>query len=83
VLSIVLGSLLGFILTYIASKTGIDYTGIEFAGATFRQLIYPVFAAKQYIIFPIAVFLITVIVGIYPAIYAARLSPAHALRRSL
>jgi ABC-type lipoprotein release transport system permease subunit len=83
VLSIVLGIILGFILTFIISKTGIDYTGIEFAGVTFRRLLYPVLKVKQFIVYPIWVFVLTTLVGIYPAIYAARMSPARAMRRSL
>jgi ABC-type lipoprotein release transport system permease subunit len=83
IVSIVLGSVMGLILTYITSRTGIDYTGIEFAGVTFRQLLYPVLQVDQFVIFPIAVLILTMLVGVYPAVYAARLTPARALRRSL
>jgi len=83
ILSIVLGNIFGFVLTYIMSKVGIDYTGIEFAGVTFRELLYPVLEFQQFIYYPIWVFVLTVIVGIYPAVYAARLSPANAMRKVL
>ena len=83
ILSIVLGNILGFILTYIMTKIGIDYTGIEFAGVTFRNLLYPVLTVRQFIFYPFWVFVLTVVVGIYPAVYAARLSPAKTIRKVL
>jgi len=82
VLSILFGELLGFGLTYAISVVGIDYTGIEFAGVTFRELLYPVLQVDQFIIYPFWVFVFTVVIGVYPAIYAARLSPADALRKT-
>jgi ABC-type lipoprotein release transport system permease subunit len=83
VLSIILGNIIGFILTYIVTKVGIDYSGIEFAGVTFRHLIYPVMKVQQFIFYPFWAFILTIIVGIYPALYAAKLTPASAIRKSL
>jgi ABC-type lipoprotein release transport system permease subunit len=81
--SIVLGIFMALVSTYISAKTGIDYTGVEFAGVTFRELLYPVMHLSQYTFYPFWVFVFTTIVGIYPAVHAARLSPADAMRRSL
>ena len=83
ILSIILGSIIGFAVTYLAAHVGIDYRGIEFAGTTFRDFLYPVLRVKQFIEYPILVFLLTSIVGIYPALFAARMLPAEAMRRSL
>ncbi len=83
VLSIGLGDLLGFIITYIVSKVGIDYTGIEFVGVTFRELLYPVMNINQFLYYPIWVFGFTVLVGLYPAFYAARMKTAEALRKTM
>jgi len=83
VISIVLGLLLGLAITYISSQTGIDYGGIEFAGVTFRELLYPELQAQQFILLPLCVFLLTIMVSLYPAVYAARLQPAEAMRKSL
>jgi ABC-type lipoprotein release transport system permease subunit len=80
--SIVLGCILGFIITLIVATTGIDYTGIEYVGVTFRKLIYPVLDVRQFVEYPLWVFVFTVCVGLYPAIHAARMSPAAAMRRS-
>lgn len=83
VISIILGIALGMILTGILSYTGIDYRGIEFAGATIHELIYPVASPGHYIGFSIGVFIFTIIVGLYPAWAAGRLRIADALRKSL
>jgi ABC-type lipoprotein release transport system permease subunit len=83
VLSNFLGSAMGFILTYIVTKTGIDYRGIEFAGTAFYDLIYPVLQMRQFIIYPVVVFFFTLAVGLYPALYAARMSITGAMRKSL
>jgi ABC-type lipoprotein release transport system permease subunit len=81
-LSIILGAILGLIVTYIVMQTGINYTGIEFAGVTFRKLLYPVLTFKQFVVYPAVVFVFTLLVALYPAAYAARLTPAKAMRRS-
>ncbi len=81
-LSIVLGAIMGLIVTAIVMHTGINYTGIEFAGVTFRKLLYPVLTVKQFILYPAIVFVFTLLVALYPAAYAARLSPSKAMRRS-
>jgi ABC-type lipoprotein release transport system permease subunit len=81
-LSVVLGIILGALATLIMAHVGINYIGIEFSGVTFRHLLYPVFEVKQYIIYPIAVFVFTIVMGLYPAVFAARMSPAKAMRRS-
>jgi len=60
-----------------------DAIGIEFAGATVRDMIYPELAAYQFLIYPAAVFLFTLFVSAYPALAAGKLKPAEALRRSL
>jgi ABC-type lipoprotein release transport system permease subunit len=74
---------LGFIIMKIFSVYGINYKGIEFAGVTITELIYPVMALKQFTVFPLLIFIFSIIAAIYPAVFAARLTPARALQRSL
>jgi ABC-type lipoprotein release transport system permease subunit len=83
VLSIVLGAILGFLVTYITAWVGIDFKGIEYVGVTFRRLLYPIMTIRQFIEYPIWVFVFTTLVGLYPARYAAKMVPAAAMRRSL
>lgn len=81
-LSIFIGTILGYVTTYLFSQTGIDYVGIEFVGVTFRELLYPVLEVRQFLFYPLVVFLFTILVGGYPALHAARMQPAEAMRRS-
>ena len=82
VVSIGLGMVLGFFLTALLNYTGIDYTGIEMVGVTIQEFIYPIMTVEQFIIYPVWLFIFTIIAGIYPARYAAKMSPAAAMRRS-
>jgi ABC-type lipoprotein release transport system permease subunit len=82
-ISIVIGVILGFALTLYGTHTGIDYRGIEFAGTTFRDMLYPEMQLWHFIGFPVGVFFFTMIVGIYPAWVAGRMKIADSLRRSM
>jgi len=82
VVSIAVGMVLGYIVTYIVSLTGIDYSGIQFAGVTFQESLYPIPRFRQFIEYPFWVFLFTTVTGLYPAWYAARMQPADAMRKS-
>ena len=82
IVSIGLGMVLGFLVTAVLNRTGIDYTGIEMVGVTMQEFIYPTLTVEQFIIYPVWLFVFTIIAGLYPARYAAKMSPAAAMRRS-
>ena len=82
-ISIIIGTALGFAVSLYFSVHGIDYTGIEFAGVTFREPVFPVIKLHQYYKYPIYLFLFTLAVGLYPAVYAARMKPVDAMKKSL
>jgi ABC-type lipoprotein release transport system permease subunit len=82
IVSAIAGIILGFVVNYIFGHIGFDFTGSEYSGVTFREPLYPVMTTGQYIIYPILVFVFTLIVSLYPAIYAARLTPVKAMRKA-
>ena len=81
--SVIIGMAIGLCFSWFYSWYGIDYRGVEFADVTFRELIYPVITIRQYIEYPLWVMAFSLIAGLYPAVYAARLIPSKVLRRSL
>ena len=82
VVGIVMGSALGLGITALIAHVGLDFTGLEFSGITIRDKIYPVLKISQFIVYPIGVFIFTILIGIYPAIHAAKIEPAKAMKRS-
>ena len=82
IVSIAVGTILGFALTWIFAMVGIDYTGIEMMGVTIQEFIYPIMTIEPFILYPIWVLIFTIITGLYPARYAAKIAPATAMRRS-
>jgi ABC-type lipoprotein release transport system permease subunit len=83
VISMVIGSILGFGVTGYFSVKGINYRGIEFAGVTITDLIFPSFTIEQFTLYPVLILLFSIAAAIYPAVFAAKLTPARALRRTL
>ena len=83
----ILSILLGFIITFLfgipLTLKGVDYGGMEFAEVTLREPIYYVFTWQQIWLYPLGTFLFTVLVSLYPAIYAAKVTMANALKKSL
>ncbi len=82
VIAVVLGSILGFLIVYGTTVTGIDFGGIEYEGVTFRKILTPILHVQQFTLYPAALILFTALIALYPAAYAARLTPAKAMRKS-
>ncbi len=81
--SIVMGIIIALIVNGLLLHCGgLDYSDSEFV-VTLRDPIYPVLTLSQFTLYPFLLFVFTCIVGIYPAIYAARLTPAKAMKRGL
>ncbi len=83
IVSIVLGSIIGYFLTLYFEVYGIDYRGIEFAGVTITRLIHPVMSIRHFTAYPLWIFFFSLLAALYPAAFAARLRPAEAMRRSM
>ncbi len=82
ILSIIVGTIFGFFVTMIFATIGIDYTGIEMMGITMQELIYPAIRIQPFIFYSIWIFVFTLVTGLYPAWYAAKMSAATAMRKS-
>ena len=82
IVSIGFGAALGCLVTVIFVHRGIDYTGIEMMGVTMQEFLYPIMEVRQFILYPIWVFVFTIIAGLYPARFVARMTPVDAVRRS-
>lgn len=83
IISLIFGVIIGYASSYFFYKTGINYNDMSWGGVTFYEKIYPSIELQQYIIYPIFVWVFTVLVSMYPAFFAARMKPAEALRRSI
>jgi len=83
VVSIVIGTILGLAVTLWIGRVGIDYGNIEMGGVTIRDRIYPLLQWSQYVVYPAWAFVLTTLVGIYPAFHAGRIPPATAMRRAM
>jgi ABC-type lipoprotein release transport system permease subunit len=81
VMGMVIGNTLGFLSVLALSGSGIDLSalaaGAEFFGMT--RVIYPVISGKDVTIANLLVFILGLLVSIYPAVKAARFTPAEAL----
>ncbi|MBT3983417.1 MAG: ABC transporter permease [Bacteriovoracaceae bacterium] len=82
-LSMFFGIIIAIVIGGFWAKYGIDYAGVEFAEITFSDKIYFVFSVKQFVLYPILIFVFTLLVGLYPGIHATRITLADALKKSL
>ena len=83
IISIVIGMVIGWLVNTLFGVIGIDYSGIEFAGVTMTEPIYTVMRPVQFTVFPAMIMAFSLVAAIYPAFYAARLTPSKAMRKSM
>ncbi|PTY36987.1 hypothetical protein BGP77_06800 [Saccharospirillum sp. MSK14-1] len=81
--AIVIGLVVGVLVTVLVAQIGIDYGGMEVAGVALNEVIRPQLNLSQLIILPIWVLALTLLACLYPAAHAARIVPARALHKSL
>ncbi len=84
VISALIGLSLGAVANYYFSLNGLPLGDLEFSGIMFGNgNLYTELASDQLIFFPLYVILLTLIVSIYPALFASRIIPTEALQRAL
>ncbi|WP_108124683.1 ABC transporter permease [Saccharospirillum mangrovi] len=81
--AIIVGLVLGVVITLWVAHVGIDYGGMEVAGVALNEMIRPGITASHLITLPLWVLALTLVACLYPAAHAARIVPATALHKSL
>ena len=79
---ILIGNGVAFVTVWIFSRTGIDLSafaaGAEYAGIA--KIIYPALNLRDLVIANLMVFLLGMLISLYPAIRAARFTPVEAMK---
>ena len=80
-IGVAVGNVLGFGSVWALTRTGIDLSafaaGIEFAGMS--RVIHPVLYLKDVLTADLTVMVLGLLISLYPAIKAARITPVEAL----
>ncbi len=81
ILAMVIGNSLGFLSVFALSGTGIDLSslaaGLEFVGMS--RVIYPIIQGKDVIMANVVVFILGLLVSMYPAVKASKFTPVEAM----
>lgn len=81
-LASVVGIVFGLILQVIFTKFEVyDFSGSEFVSVTITEKINPLMTLEQYTVFPLVLIIFTMIIGVYPAIHAAKINPSEAIKK--
>jgi len=80
VISIISGLLMGVLISYWKSVTGIDYSGVEISGVSISEPIYLLINELSFLKIAASILMVTVLSCVYPAIHAARLQPSLAMK---
>ncbi len=78
-----LGCFFGFFITYYFSIYGISYAELEMSGANLMDPIKTILKPSQFVLSTIILIAMTLISSIYPAIFAARIVPSEAMKKTL
>ncbi len=77
-----IGNLVAFVTVFILGKTGIDLSalsaGAEYAGIA--KIIYPSLVLQDVLVANLTVFILGLIISLYPALKAARFTPVEAMK---
>jgi ABC-type antimicrobial peptide transport system permease subunit len=80
----IIGTILGLASVALLARNGIDLSalseGLEYVGMS--RIIFPVVLTRDVVIANLVVFVLGVLVSLYPAVKAARFTPVEALART-
>jgi len=83
VIASIIGMVVGFAMTQYVMVVGLNFNSIEYSGITFYEKIYPVIELSQYLVHPAFLIVFTIVISMYPALFAAKMTPAEALKKTL
>ena len=81
--SCLFGGLLASLVGFATAESGIPLGQYEVSGVALNEAILPVLTPSQFVTYPIYTTLLTMLAAVYPAVYASRIAPSEALRKSL
>ena len=81
--SCLFGGLLASLVGFATAESGIPLGQFEVSGVALNEAILPVLTPSQFVTYPIYTTLLTMLAAVYPAVYASRIAPSEALRKSL
>ena len=81
--SCLFGGLLASLVGFATADSGIPLGQYEVSGVALNEAILPVLTPSQFVTYPIYTTLLTMLAAVYPAVYASRIAPSEALRKSL
>lgn len=81
-LSMLAGLIVGGLISAWFQVHGVDYGSLEMSGLTLNEPIYLMLNAQAFMEISLSILVVTVLASIYPALHAARLQPAFAMRKN-
>lgn len=82
-ISVVAGVIITVLCALPFHYIGIDYSGMEFAGATIREPVRYMPTVFQFTVYPFITFVFSVLISLYPALHVVRMTASQAMRRSM
>lgn len=82
-ISLVIGVAIGTLIVLVVGLLGIDYGSMDISGVALAEVLRPELNMNHFTELPFAVFVMTLVACLYPAVHAAKIIPAKALHKSL
>ncbi|MBT7765615.1 MAG: ABC transporter permease, partial [Bdellovibrionales bacterium] len=83
VASVIVGTLLAILFGTLLAVYGIDYGAMEIGETTLHKPIKFIFNLRQFTLYPVATIIFSMLVAIYPGVYASKMTLARATDKTL